>query len=63
MASEWSSFEFCLLTTSESGCVRLWQPHLARRSKQQGRIIAQVNADVGYFTLGDRFKNEHDLVV
>lgn len=45
------------------GCVRLWQPHWAPRITEQGRIIAQVNADVGYFAIGDRFQSEHELVV
>ncbi|KAE9411094.1 hypothetical protein BT96DRAFT_912434 [Gymnopus androsaceus JB14] len=52
-----------LLSGGPDGCVRLWQPHCAPRTKQQGKIIAQVNADVGYFSVGNRFEGEHDLVV
>ncbi|KAJ3800801.1 WD40-repeat-containing domain protein [Lentinula aff. detonsa] len=52
-----------LVTGGPDGCVRLWQPHWAPRITEQGRIVAQVNADVGYFTIGDRFQGEHELVV
>ncbi|KAF8832387.1 hypothetical protein HHX47_DHR1001953 [Lentinula edodes] len=52
-----------LVTGGPDGCVRLWQPHWAPRITEQGRIIAQVNADVGYFAIGDRFQSEHELVV
>ncbi|KAJ3835813.1 hypothetical protein F5878DRAFT_293827 [Lentinula raphanica] len=52
-----------LVTGGPDGCVRLWQPDWAPRITQQGRVIARVNADVGYFTIGDRFQGEHELVV
>ncbi|KAJ4486194.1 hypothetical protein J3R30DRAFT_1469718 [Lentinula aciculospora] len=52
-----------LMTGGPDGCVRLWQPHWAPRITEQGRTIAQANADVGYFTIGDRFQGEHELVI
>lgn len=30
---------------------------------QNGRIVAEVNSDVGHFSLGDRMEGEHRLVV
>ncbi|KAF9069059.1 WD40-repeat-containing domain protein [Rhodocollybia butyracea] len=53
-----------LLTGGPDGCVRLWQPHHAPCSKGQGKIVAQADGDVAYFTVGNRqFDGEHDLVV
>jgi hypothetical protein len=30
---------------------------------QNGRIVAEVNSDIGHFSLGDRMEDEHRLVV
>lgn len=42
------------------GCVKLWDPLKADIS---GTTLAQVESDIGHFSLGDRFRGEHDLVV
>lgn len=50
-----------ILTRVFEGCVRLWDPLVS--AENTGTILAQANADIGYFSLGDRFKGEYDLVV
>lgn len=30
---------------------------------QNGRIVAEVNSDIGHFSLGNRMEGEHHLVV
>lgn len=30
---------------------------------QNGRIVAEVNSDIGHFSLGDRMEGEHRLVM
>ncbi|KAJ7652152.1 WD40-repeat-containing domain protein [Mycena polygramma] len=50
-----------LVTGGNDGCVRLWDP--LRANEPGGTILAQADSDVAYFTLGDRFKGEHELVV
>ncbi|KAF5390163.1 hypothetical protein D9757_002895 [Collybiopsis confluens] len=64
--AEWrnlSNNQLGLLTGGPDGCVRLWQPGLARSIAKQGKIIAQVHGDVGHFSVGNRFEGEHELVV
>ncbi|KIK71038.1 hypothetical protein GYMLUDRAFT_235419 [Collybiopsis luxurians FD-317 M1] len=64
--AEWRNLpnnQLGLLTGGPDGCVRLWQPGLARSVAKQGKVIAQVHGDVGYFSVGDRFEGEHELVV
>ena len=45
------------------GCIRLWNPLEAIGSPKNGMILAQVPTDIGYFSLGDRSKNEQQLIV
>jgi len=62
--AEWvetSTRRLGLVTGGEDGCVRLWDPLVS--AENNGTILAQVNADVGYFSLGDRFDKEYQLVV
>lgn len=47
----------------EVGYIRLWDPLRAGTLCDNGRPVAEVNADVGYFSIGDRSKNEYELVV
>ncbi|KAF7370328.1 WD-REPEATS-REGION domain-containing protein [Mycena sanguinolenta] len=49
-----------LVTGGNDGCVRLWDP---LRAPEEGVVLAQADSDVAHFTLGDRFKGEHALVV
>lgn len=42
------------------GCIRLWNPLGA---SDEGTVLAQADSDVAYFTFGDRFSGEHELVV
>ncbi|THV05579.1 hypothetical protein K435DRAFT_961069 [Dendrothele bispora CBS 962.96] len=51
-----------LVTGGNDGCVRLWRP-LRASDEENGRTIGESEADVGYFSLGDRCKQEHDLVI
>jgi len=30
---------------------------------QNGKVVAEVNSDIGHFSLGDRMEGEHRLVV
>ena len=45
------------------GCVRLWNPLVAADDPSNGKPIATVNSDIASFSLGDRLKGEHQLVV
>ncbi|KAK7024996.1 WD-repeats-region domain-containing protein [Favolaschia claudopus] len=49
-----------LVTGGNDGCVRLWDPSYGN---DKGTVLAQADSDVAYFTLGDRFKGEHELIV
>ncbi|KAF8159542.1 WD40-repeat-containing domain protein [Crassisporium funariophilum] len=52
-----------LITAGEDGCVRMWNPLIAATNRKNGSILAEVNSDVGYFSLGDPYAGEHQLVV
>ncbi|KJA28082.1 hypothetical protein HYPSUDRAFT_197622 [Hypholoma sublateritium FD-334 SS-4] len=45
------------------GCVRLWNPQISADNAKNGTVIAEVNSDVGHFSIGDPFAGEHCLVV
>ena len=45
------------------GCVRLWDPLIDPKSNNNGNIIAEANAEIGFFSIGDKVQGEHDLVV
>ncbi len=45
------------------GRVRLWNPMWSSIETSNGRKIVKVNSDIGFFSVGDPFKREHDLVV
>ncbi|KAJ6581934.1 WD40-repeat-containing domain protein [Mycena capillaripes] len=49
-----------LVTGGNDGCIRLWDP---LRANDGGTVLAQADSDIAYFTLGDRFKGEHELVM
>ncbi|KAF9454247.1 WD40 repeat-like protein [Macrolepiota fuliginosa MF-IS2] len=57
------SGQFTLLSGGEDGCVRLWNPMWSGDEPSNGRKIVEVNSDIGFFSVGDPFKEEHDLVV
>ncbi len=62
----WAETEYSRLTlpsTTFLGSVRSWNPLEAITSPKNGVILAQVNSDIGYFSLGDRTKNEQQLIV
>jgi len=50
----------CMMLNYKIGCVRLW--HLPG-DKENGIILGEAEADVGYFSLGNRYMREHDLVM
>lgn len=60
---------FCGLSADSAGishtigCVRLWNPMWSSREPSNGCKIVEVNSDIGFFSIGDPFKEEHDLVV
>lgn len=45
------------------GCVRLWNPLEAITSPKNGIVLAKIRSDIGYFSLGDRTKNEQQLIM
>jgi WD40 repeat protein len=45
------------------GCVRLWNPMWSSEEPSNGQKIIEAHSDIGHFSVGDPFKNEHDLVV
>ena len=55
----------CLLTHPKSGCVRLWDPSISSNDEPQKNctIIAEVDADISAFSLGERGTKEHTLMV
>ncbi|KAF5383793.1 hypothetical protein D9615_003544 [Tricholomella constricta] len=52
-----------LVTGGHDGCVRFWDPLSAHDSLDNGRILAEMNSDIGAFCIGDRYKGERPLVV
>jgi len=62
----WAETEYSRLTLISGGIdgsVRSWNPLEAITSPKNGIILAQVQSDIGYFSLGDRTKNEQQLIV
>ncbi|EKM81687.1 hypothetical protein AGABI1DRAFT_111953 [Agaricus bisporus var. burnettii JB137-S8] len=57
------SGQYALLSGGEDGCVRLWNPMWSSKEPSNGQKITEAHSDVGYFSVGDPFKNEHDLVI
>ncbi|KAJ7180966.1 WD40-repeat-containing domain protein [Mycena filopes] len=49
-----------LVTGGNDGCVRLFNP---LGGEQQGVVLAQADSDIAYFSVGDRFNGDHELVV
>ncbi|KAJ3507605.1 hypothetical protein NMY22_g16881 [Coprinellus aureogranulatus] len=52
-----------LVSGGSDGCVRLWNPLEAASNPKNGKPLVTVNSDIATFSLGDRFKGEHQLVV
>jgi len=52
-----------LVTGGEDGCVRMWDPSKAARGRENGQVLAEVNSDIGHFSLGDPYIGENQLVV
>lgn len=57
------SGQYALLSGGEDSCVRLWNPMWSNEDPSNGRKIVEVNSEIGFFSVGDPFKEEHDLVV
>ncbi|ESK97840.1 wd-40 repeat-containing protein [Moniliophthora roreri MCA 2997] len=51
-----------LVTGGSDGCVRMWKP-LQGANLENGRVLAEAGADIGCFSLGDRYERQHELVV
>jgi hypothetical protein len=45
------------------GCIRLWDIRKAAENADNGTIIAEMDFDIGHFSLGDTFQGEQTLVV
>ncbi|KAH6915902.1 WD40-repeat-containing domain protein [Coprinopsis sp. MPI-PUGE-AT-0042] len=59
-----SSSRLGLITGGSDGCVRLWDPLLAPDDDElNGHTLVKIDSDIATFSLGDRFKGEHQLVV
>lgn len=41
----------------------MWDPLKAADGPSNGTILAQVNSDIGQFSLGDPYAGEHQLIV
>lgn len=52
-----------LLTGGDDGCVRMWNPSQSSSNNDACVVVAEVSCAVADFTVGDRFKGEHELVV
>jgi len=52
-----------LVTGGEDGCVRMWDPSKAAKNPENGQVLAEVNSDIGHFSLGDPYNGENQLVV
>ncbi|KAF8637653.1 hypothetical protein AX17_002721 [Amanita inopinata Kibby_2008] len=61
--AESSEGRLTLITGGSDGCIRAWDPLQAMESPRNGRVLVQANSDIGYFSLGDRTKNEQQLIV
>ncbi|KAF7356334.1 WD-REPEATS-REGION domain-containing protein [Mycena venus] len=49
-----------LVTGGNDGCIRLWDPLCGSK---ESTVLVQADADIANFTFGDRFNEEHELVV
>jgi hypothetical protein len=49
-----------LFSSCLPGCIRLWNP---LHALDEGTVLATADSDIGAFSLGDRSKGEHDLVM
>jgi WD40 repeat protein len=58
-----SSFCFADRRLSPIGCVRMWDPTKAAKNPENGQVLAEVNSDIGHFSLGDPYNSENQLVV
>ncbi|KAF6761646.1 WD40-repeat-containing domain protein [Ephemerocybe angulata] len=65
MKLEWimSGSRLALLTGGGDGCVRLWDPLRASSNPENGAVVASMDFDIATFSVGDRFKGEHQLIV
>lgn len=54
---------YLIFMSNHLGCVRLWNPMWSSKEPSNGQKITEAHSDVGYFSVGDPFKNEHDLVM
>ncbi|KAL1667098.1 hypothetical protein GGF50DRAFT_49394 [Schizophyllum commune] len=54
-----------LVTAGADGCVRLWDPSISSDDDPQKNctVIAEVDADISAFSLGERGTKEHTLMV
>ena len=41
----------------------MWDPTKAANNAENGQVLAEVNSDIGYFSLGDPYNGENQLVV
>jgi WD40 repeat protein len=57
------SITFHLTDRFTPGCVRFWDPLRSAEDPVNGMILAETNSDVGFFSIGDHFAGERDLVV
>lgn len=51
-----------LITGGHDGCVRFWDPLRSAEDPTNGTILAETNSDIGYFSIGDHFAGERDLI-
>ncbi|KAG6812777.1 hypothetical protein H0H92_000547 [Tricholoma furcatifolium] len=54
---------FGLITGGNDGCIRFWSPRQAVSNRHNGAVLAEMTSDIATFSLGDRYKKEHPLVV
>ncbi|KIY52977.1 hypothetical protein FISHEDRAFT_34491, partial [Fistulina hepatica ATCC 64428] len=60
--SPFDSSRMGLVTGGNDGCVRIWEPSKANGGNQ-GTVLVSMDSDIAAFSLGDRNRGEHDLVV
>jgi len=41
----------------------MWDPAMASLNPNNGKVLAEVNSDIGHFSLGDPYADENQLVV
>ena len=49
--------------TCPIGCIRMWDPTMAAQNPKNGKVLAEVNSDIGHFSLGDPYAGENQLMV